>query len=180
LLPVSQPERWARRPQVLVVRRPEHWVRQQQVLVLRLRAVQPLLSRPEPSSLVLAGQVWESAVPEQLFPAPADWRRLASVAVLAALSLAACILLLPEPRRLERTAKLCVSSLFSLAEWLGICPILTALLKMSRKGDPGRSRGLVLHLFGLTGGEIPTVMAIDDEAAGQSRKKKSGECKKHE
>ena len=41
-------------------------------------------------------------------------------------------------------------------------------------------RGLVSHLFGLTGGELPTVMAINDDAAGQSRCEKSGEYEKHE
>lgn len=41
-------------------------------------------------------------------------------------------------------------------------------------------RGLVSHLLDLAGGEIPTVMAIDDDTAGQGQNKKSREYEKHE
>jgi hypothetical protein len=70
---------------------------------------------------------------------------------------------------------------FLLGEIVGHLPaiqILTAQARKSREVDPARFRGLV-HLFGLARGEIPTVMAIDDDAPGQSRKKKSCECENH-
>ena len=40
--------------------------------------------------------------------------------------------------------------------------------------------GSVSHLLGLARGKIPVVMAIDDDAAGQGRNKKSREYEKHE
>lgn len=40
--------------------------------------------------------------------------------------------------------------------------------------------GLVPHFLGLAGGKIPTVMAIDDDAASQGRSEKSREYEKHE